>query len=199
MKRSDVIERRAAVIIETIIDLLDEAHLLRRIDQPIEAAVASFHPSTAVLHSHKEVHSIVADFIQHLLRSDPVCPREISKDQALDEAVALLQSSYGDWPPSAYQVAVTDAQNELRGIHWVLESLANGIKRRRRSEYRHWALVSHLDPCDWEIQVAIARRLREHILRDGDPTQLTKAPPAEEMVGQIGQMIDFVAKLRPWP
>lgn len=198
MKSPDAIEQHAAVIIETLIKLLDEAHLVRRIDQPIEAALASFHPSTIVLRSHKEVHAVVAAFVQHLWHSDPVCPREISRDQALDEAVALLQGSYGDWPYSAYMVAVTDALDEARGIHWVMESLANGIKRRRRAEYRHWALVQQLDPCDWETQLAIARLLRERVLRDGAPIQLTRPPPVEEMVGQIPSMIELVAKLRPW-
>jgi hypothetical protein len=46
--------------------------------------------------------------------------------------------------------------------------------------------------------LTIARLLQEQILRDGPPMQLTNPPPAEQMIGQIGQMVDFVAKLRPW-
>ena len=79
--------------------------------------------------------------------------RHLSDQEALVEAVSLLENYYQGIDSSGYDGALLDATgNDQEGLGYVLSQLAESIKAVERKKYVQWVFFSTIDQSDWEIR-----------------------------------------------
>ncbi len=157
MTDSDSRCSRAARIVEQIAALLDETRVAQLIDGPIDAAVGTFSCRVERPDSHRQFHDVVSEFVLHVHKNSTACLQELTKPQARDEAVALLEQAYEGTHADGYHAALLDANDTSQaGMHVVLSRLADIIKARRRHSHRRGVFARCIDPNDWHTTCDIA-------------------------------------------
>jgi hypothetical protein len=139
---------------------LDEDYLIRHIDEPINRAAARFRHHAADQVSHERFHQVLARFVAHLYGYGMPCSVRLSRSQARDEAVALLEQLYNGPHANGYFAAMLDArQGQPPGMEVVLDRMVEAIKLRARDAHLRLVFSAILDPADWELRREIANIL----------------------------------------
>ena len=175
--------------VDRVLSLIDEAHLARYIDRPVEEAVATFRCEVEKPKSHSEFLDVASSFVQHLLRQAPVCPRQLTLSQARDEAVALVKLAYRPVSTVAYEAALCEAFDQSTpGMKCVLDRLCETFRGRCRESYCVSVFTRHIDTCDWQTRCEIVRVLLEQYLGD-----LPSSPHGAELCPQM--LVDDIPDL----
>lgn len=149
--------RHAAQIIERITALLDETHLAQTIDEPIDAAAEAHCCRVETPDSHRQFHDIISEFVLHIHKHAQSCPRKLTRSQARDEAIALLEQAYEGTHANGYHAALLDATDTSQGgMEVVLSRITDIIKSRLRQNHRRWVFAHCIDPGDWRAKCDIA-------------------------------------------
>ena len=150
--------------LERILALLDEARVRNEVDEPIDAAVATFSFEEVQAASHRRFHQVISGFVQHVYRHGVEPHQELSSAQASAEAIALLERGYCGAQGRGYDAALVDAAS-LRhdGLSLVLAQLAEIIKDDERRKYTHWVFAASLDPLAWSDRCRIAELLLDRL------------------------------------
>ena len=161
MRSSDHdLQERANAAITRMAAYLDEDYLSRHIDASIDGAAVRFHYHAAGLISHGRFHQVLSRFVAYVYYHGLPCPVRLSRSQARDEAVALLEQLYRGSCAAGYFAAVLDARRDQPdGLEFVLATLAEAIKGRRRQLHLQWVFANFLDPSDWNLRCEIATLL----------------------------------------
>jgi predicted nucleotidyltransferase len=169
-------------------ELLDERHITNAVDEPIDAAVSSFkHHNTEPL-SLESFHGLISEFVAHLYERGLRCPQILNPQQALAEALSILERSYQNGNSLGYTGAALDGTEPASNcVDYVLFSIAEAIKCRQRANYSMWVFAKHLDPTDWENKIRIADLLFE-LARPFLPPRLLQFTSAE-LVDDIPNLI----------
>ena len=168
---------RAAELLDQLAELVDETHLTRHIDEPIERAAREFKCADGTGMSHHEFLDAVADFLRHLYANAFPHGRQLTPSQARDEAVALLEQAYQGTNSSGYDGALLDAIDpSLPGLGNVLARVADLVWGRQCQMHVHCIVGHHLDPGDWELKCATAAILLDRC-RPYLPAELQDDPP----------------------
>jgi len=171
--------RRALEVIGSLVALLDEGHIARQIDEPVDRALEGFPFPEDLAYSHSTFHKVIADFVRYLWEKGLPCARKLSESQARDEAVAILEQAYGGEGFTGYDEAVVLAADaSLPGLQAAVGKIAELVKARLRQMYGRWVLVRHLLPIDWSVRCAMAAILMERC-RDWLPPALRQMSPAQ--------------------
>jgi hypothetical protein len=175
--RSSDLEKQAAATLATALERLEEDHIHRTIDEPLEQAVRGFARPPDTSFSYRHFLDVLAVFVQHMYAHGLRLPRELSPDQALAEAIHLLRFGYPDAHGDGYDAALVDAANPTHdGMGVVLDALAAAFTTRERQEYEYWAWATTVGSAAWPVRVHIAAIL----LSDRHVRQaLPKATPIE--------------------
>jgi len=189
MASSELLQKRADRIIQQIVAMLDETHVSRLIDEPIDAAWEQFQCPADTPRSHRHFNSLLAAFVMHIYRRGLACPRRLSQAQARDEALALLEQGYEGGPGKRYEAAMLDAS--LGGMPVVLTHLAQIIKDRQRQEYVRWVFTRQIDPIDWDLRCAVVRTLMSTWVDLVPPPPMIGCLTPEEMADEIPQLLDI--------
>ena len=168
--------------IDTLMDLLNEERMAREIDERIDLAVETFKAKVKVPLSHPGFNRLIAKFVRDLYRKGLRLPRRLPLNEALAEAVSLLEKLYQGIHSRGYDEALVDASgNDLEGFEYVLSQLAESIKAVEREKYVRWAFTDTVDQSDWEAHRCIAatylvkyKDLLPPEFRDMDPARLTE-------------------------
>ena len=163
---------------DTIMDLLSEERIAREIDEPIEWAADTFQEKINVPISHPDFKRVIAKFVQRIYEQGLRLPRRLSEEEALTEAVSLLEKYYRGIYTKGYDGALLDAaSNNIESMEYVLSTLKESMKTFEREKYKQWVFVDTIDQLDWEAY----RRLAEFYLRqhkDLLPPELLDIGPA---------------------
>ena len=167
-------------LLDTIMDLLNEERMAREIDECIDLAVETFQVKVKVPLSHSDFNRLIAGFVRGIYQKGLRLPRHLSDQEALTEAVSLLEKYYQSIDIGGYDGALLDAAgNNLEGLEYVLSQLAESIKAVEREKYMKWVFVDTVDQLDWETHRRIAatylvkyKDILPHELRDMDPARL---------------------------
>ena len=167
-------------ILDTIINLLNEERVVREIDEPIDLTVKSFQLKVKVPLSHSDFNRVIAEFVSGIYQKGLRLPRHLSDQEALTEAVSLLEKYYQGIDSCGYDGALLDAAgNDQEGLGYVLSQLAESIKAVEREKYVQWVFADTVDQLDWEAHRRIAatylvkyKDLLPPELRDMDPARL---------------------------
>jgi hypothetical protein len=140
-------------ILDTIMNLLNEERMTREIDEPIDLTVKAFQIKTDLPLSHSDFNRVITDFVRRIYQKGLRLPRHLSDQEALAEAVSLLENYYQGIDSRGYDDALLDATgNDQEGILYVLSQMADSIKAAEREKYVQWVFFSTIDQSDWEIR-----------------------------------------------
>ena len=167
-------------LLDTIMDLLNEERMAREIDERIDLAVETFQVKVKVPLSHSDFNRLIAGFVRGIYQKGLRLPRHLSDQEALTEAVSLLEKYYQSIQIRGYAGALLDAAgNNLEGLEYVLSQLEESIKAVERKKYVQWVFADTVDQSDWEAHRGIAatylvkyKDLLPPELRDMDPARL---------------------------
>ena len=191
MNDSESRRRHATQIIERITALLDETHLIRIIDEPIDAAAETHQCHVEVPESHRQFHDLISEFVFHVYKHAQACPRQLTRSQSRDEAVALLEPAYAGTHTNGYHAALLDATDTSQGgMGIVLSRLADIIKSGLRQDYRGWVFAHFIDPADRRVKCDVAALLLEQCSPRSAVQRVSFYP--EQFVDHIPELLDTV-------
>jgi len=167
-------------LLDTIMGLLNEERMAREIDERIDLAVETFQVKVKVPLSHSDFNRLIAGFVRGIYQKGLRLPRHLSDQEALTEAVSLLEKYYQSIQIRGYDGALLDAAgNNLEGLEYVLSQLEESIKAVEREKYVQWVFTDTVDQLDWEAHRRIAAtylvKYEDFLppeLRDMDPARL---------------------------
>jgi len=172
-------------LLDKIVDLVNEVALADQVDEPIDYSAASFECKVPIPVTHKVFNRGIAAFIQHLYQSGLRLCRFITDEQALSEAILLLDSTYENEEAKGYDGALLDATGKgIEGLEMVLTRLLESIKTAERTKYIKWIFADHVDCKDWrereEMVLAYLKRYKRYLpdnLVNLDPARLIEFLP----------------------
>ena len=178
MMNCDLAEQ-AREIVERVVALLNEERLGCEIDDPVNAALEAVGDEEAQGRSLKEFHDAIAEFVRQAYRGLMRSVRNLSRDEALAEAILILESGYQSGSIRGYAAACVDAADSERGgIPFVLMSMAEWIKADWRRKRILRVLNRCLPPSDWPMMRQVAAWLANSLGGDG-PLPWSHCPPAQ--------------------
>ncbi len=188
--------QRAMQAIDRISSLLDEANIARRIDEPVEQAVATFQCEVETPQSYMHFLDITADFTEHLFRCAPICARLLTPSQARDEAVALVNLAYRRLSTVPYKAALCDAFDQATpeeipgaGMKTVLALVGEAFKDHCRESYCSSVFTRHIDTCDWQTRCEIVRALLEQYVEYLPSSPRGQRPCPQMLVDDIPDLL----------
>ena len=172
-------------ILDDILRLLDEGHIKSEIDNPIDKAISQYQVDSGAPYSSQYFHKTISDYTSHIYEHGLKIPQKLSSQQALAEAIFLLERTYQGANSSGYAAALLEATHtEKNGIEWVLMSLSQIIKTEERKKYVRWIFANRLESADWSVKCQIARLLLDQLgpfltpnLRNCAPAQIIDVLP----------------------
>jgi hypothetical protein len=167
-------------VLDNIMELLDVDRMAIEIDEPLNQAAQSFQQEVPVPITHPAFNQVVSAFARHVYSCGLRLPRNLSGEEALSEAIHILNKYYEGVNTWGYDGALLDATSaNLEGLELVLFRLAESLKELERTKYVEWVFASNLYPLEWEMhhQVVFAflKRNREFLpaeLQDIDPARI---------------------------
>ena len=186
-------------MLDDIINLLNEERVFREIDEPIDLTVKAFQLKVKVPFSHSDFNRVISGFVRDLYQKGLRLPRQLSDQEALIEAVSLLEKYYQGIDSMGYDGALLDARgNDQEGLEYVLSQLAESIKTVERKKYERWVFADTVDQLDWEtrrhITATYLMRYKDFLspaIREMDPAWL-----ADHFQGLIFNLVSTQSLLR---
>ena len=152
----------AEKLIGNVLDLLNEARMQQEIDELLDMARRSFCLKESGPVSHSAFNHLIAGFVQHVYRNGLRLPRHFSGQEALGDAIFLLDRYYqrehikGGEHITGYEAALIDFKGgDREGLELVLSQLAESIKTVERGKYSQWVFTTNIDHLDWRLRCLI--------------------------------------------
>ncbi|MFC1551925.1 hypothetical protein ACFL6P_05095 [Candidatus Latescibacterota bacterium] len=165
--------------LEHIINQINERILSDYIEKPVEEVLKNFKINPSEITSHKEFNSIIALLFQELYRHNPGYTRELSENEALGEAIMLLEKNYQTDRFKGYEGALFEATTKKqKGIIFVIERIAEIYKQKEHEKYISCIIKKSIDPTDWNLK----KELVEEIVKKYHnwlPTEILEFKPNE--------------------
>ena len=153
-------ERQAEAILSEVFGLISEEYLQARIDGPIERAAATFDFDQVGPVHHKIFIEVTRDFVRHVYQKAVWGWENISAEEAVTEAVAILEEGYQAAYGQGYYTAFLDASNpNLIGLEYVLAQMGRHISERARTRHIRWVCASRIELAEWPTRCLIAEIL----------------------------------------
>ena len=146
--------------IEKIFSLLDEEHMRKEIDEPIEKAATGFRFDQKEIFTYAHFKRLIADFVRHIYEHGLRIPKKILSSHAFTEAVDILEKEYRSAYAMGYEAARLDASSpEMNGTVIVISGMTEAIKRIERRKYIQGVFRIHIVHLDWHERCEIAEFL----------------------------------------
>jgi hypothetical protein len=178
----------AEKIIDFLTEKLSQERIVSEIDEPIYNAIQSFSLKIATPVTHSSFNHIIAAFVRHIFEFGLRLPRYLSDQQALSEAVSMLEKHYHGTHVKGYDGALLDAAgNSGEGTELVLSILAEAIKAVQRKKYVESVFALYLDHLDWAQKLQI---VSAYVEQNGEylPSHFLQSPPAR-FTGDLQDLI----------
>ncbi len=176
---------KAEAILDEVFELLDEIHLYKTIDEPIDRAAASFQFKSKAPVTHNRFIEITSRFIRYVYQRC-LLRQQLTDLQARCETMALLEESYQSSYARGYHAAYLDA---IEDLEHVLAELSSIVKMVSRAKYIRWACTTRIDPSNWATKCRIVEAL---ISRSSNlpPSIANCSPP--QLTDHIHQLIKAI-------
>lgn len=146
----------AGKALDALFDLLGEKRLSTLIDEPIDLAADTFQSEIGRPLSHERFNDAILEMVHHIFENGTPLRRVLSRQEALSEAVSLLDAHYRGVHTTGYNGAFLDAViDDVEGIEPVLSHLTETIKAVERRKYVQWVFAQEIGPLDWEDRCRI--------------------------------------------
>lgn len=143
---------------------LDGARIAAIIDEPVDRAAQSFaRPDQGPL-DHLHFLATVSQYVQHIYREAFPGGRQLTPEQARDEALDLLERGYEGRKGRGYEEALADASEASEmGPLRVLLQVAELIKALTRQRHIRRIQSEQITRSDFGMRCAVAQVLLEHV------------------------------------
>ena len=181
--------------IDKIADLLSEERISAEVDHLLDQAVQAFRLELDEPLSYSTFNQVVGEFIRHVYLTGLRLPRDLSKTEALTEAVSLLTRYYRGGYTEGYEGALLDAMSgNLEGLELVLSRLGESLKEVERNKYVNWVFADQFERLDWETKRQL---VITYFNQYGTflPTQLRELDPARPVDHFHALITDYVSSI----
>ncbi len=184
-------DRIARTLMIEIQELTDPDRLRRLIDEPIEAAAALFEFDRERSVDHQYFLQVVSDFVTHLYRTALPIRLGLTSDQALGEAVDILEKAHpgGDGYHAAYLEA---SEPNTAGLTQIIRQMTISFIDGCRQRYLVWVWAARLETADWPLR----RRIAQIVLEQwGDvlPPRLAARSP-DQLAAHLPALLGLVTR-----
>jgi hypothetical protein len=194
MTRSSDDTAVAGQVLRTVSRLLGQEHLASTIDEPIERAAVRFQLPETLPQDQKQILALVAAFLRHVHHEAFPQGRQLSADQAQDEALAVLERlEGGTGRVGYYELLLRLSRSSAEDLPLALWRVSEWIKAQKHYEYRLWVLARHITWAPWTLKLALTRELLRR-LSDYCPSE-DLSLPAEFWVASLGDLVDMALSL----
>jgi len=146
--------------IKEVFDLTDEQYLNHFIDEPLDKAVNSFQFFETDPLTPREFIRIISNYIKHIYKHGLGVKQKLSEPQTRSVMLNILETGYRGPHDSGFDAAFLDAtDSELSGIQFILNQLADYIKRTERQKHIGWVFTTRIENLDWNTKCLIAEVL----------------------------------------
>lgn len=143
-------------ILEKLFVLLCEERIAKEIDKLIDIAAHNFGLKIKIPINHSTFNQHLSAFVCHLYRNGVALPRDLTDQDALAEAIFLLEEYYQNEDAKGYDKALLDAVlTDVNGFELVLFSLADAIKTVERKKYIQWVFADNFSNLSWSLRQRI--------------------------------------------
>jgi hypothetical protein len=174
----------ANAIVDEVFELLNERHLYKKIDVPIDTAVASFQYDKKSPVTHGYFIEVTSQLVRHIYQSGSLFRQQLTELQSCCETMELLETGYQSPHTRGYHAAYLDA---LTDLEQVLAQLSIIIKITSRDKYMRWVCITRIDPSDWATKCRIVEALLSR--SPSLPSSITNCSPAQ-LAHHIYQLIN---------
>lgn len=182
-------DKKIQAIMEEIFELLDEAFLQKKIDQPIEQAAASFKYNQDASFSYSYFLRVTGRFLQHLYKH--ALGRKLTLTQASAEMIYILEAGYPDVHSEGFYAAYLDAKDPAReGFDHVLSSIAELITTKERIKFVRWVILTRIDPSDWTVKCHLVKAIKKNGTTFLPP--ILNTCPSAQLTGHLPELISAV-------
>jgi len=144
-------------VIDTVLNLLCQDRMQREIDEPVDTAKQNFNVTESEPITHSAFNRVIAVFIRHVYREGLRLPMQLSDQEALAEAIFLLERYYPRENTEGYEEALIEANaHGQAGLEFVMTQLAESIKTVERKKYVRWVYAVNFEHLDWQLRCRIA-------------------------------------------
>ncbi len=172
-------QTEAEKVLERIRFLLDPEKIEREIESPIDRVLESFHCEQPTVFSQESFHQVIGDFVRLLYRKGLRIPKELSRSEAVAEAIHILEQGYQGQNTTGYGVAFYDAADgEQKGINYVVVQMAELVKKAQRQQYVRWVLGTAPPEFDWRTKCQIVQFLAKSLSPFLSPS-IHACPPSQ--------------------
>jgi len=177
-------KHRAEKILDSILNQLNEGHIRKRIDEPIDAVLGDFTSSLQQSGQNHTPSEVCSEFVRCVYADALGAKWHTVNAEAT--SLSLLEDHYQGLWSDGYCAAVLDATNSnMGGLDFVLAQLAEIIKTKERQEYVQAVFARQINPSDWHLRCEIVKVLLARYrplllptLRECPPSQLVDEIPA---------------------
>ena len=181
----------AQAILADVRAQLEESHITRMIDGPIEEATERFRCPDAPAQSQRELLDHAAAFLRHVHATAFPSGRQLPPSSARAEAVRLLETGY----QGGFRGAVWEAtRSDGPGIPSVVAEMAGLLRGQLRDSYVRWIIASQLERADWPTRCQMASIIMSE-WGDRRPSDLT-AGSAEQFANFLPHVLFYDQSLR---
>ena len=143
-------------ILDKLSALLCEERIAKEVDEPIDLAAHTFRLKITIPINYSKFNQVIAAFVRHLYRNGAALSHGLSEQEALAEAIFLLEGHYQNEEAKGYDKALLDAVGtDIEGFELVLYRLADAIKTVERKKYIQWVFVDNFFHLGWELKQRI--------------------------------------------
>ena len=175
-------------LIENILIHIDEDFLARRVDVPLQGAAAEFQFDEDDLLSFGKFLDLIGSFVGHMCLKGCGVQRILTEQQAIAEAIAIIEAGYPGNPQERLDNAFLDV--EQYGLQQIFSFFVSSFSASTRGKYVSWILKSSLDPLTWN-EKKIVVRLIFHDWQQYLPNHMKDSAP-EIFTNQLPELITII-------
>ncbi len=147
------------------------------IDESMEMTFREFEFEDGEVFSMALFHFVLTDFMIAVYEKALPLKRKLTRKEALEESISLLETTYRGAYKNGYDGALQDASGfTLEGIRDVLMKMKDAIKFLEKKKYLKRLAAQLIDPADWRLKCRISELLLER-LKGLLPPEMSSSSP----------------------
>jgi hypothetical protein len=175
-------------ILDRVLDLLNEKNIADKIDVRIEKALQLYSIIELGNCSSDEFKKIIASLYMRIYGKETMESTFNNEDEALKEAIWILEKYYKGNETAGYDGALFDATlNSSDGLQLVLERFIEIIKTKEQNKYITQTFNTLIDPSDWKLRYEITVDLVNRFKHLYSP-ELKNLPPIQ-LVSHLEELV----------
>jgi len=161
-------------VIDAVFELLDESHLAKVIDDPVQKAAAEFDYRSPETEPYFRFVDITSRFFGHIYKMVGTFCEKVTHCYAQQELMDLLEKKYRTPQGSGFHLAYLDAMEDLDPV---LSCISGIIIVQLRERHVQWIYRKWIAGLDWNKKCVLINTLLDRM--PSLPTNLQRCHPSQ--------------------